>query len=321
MRPEWSDFKVVLALARAGSVAGAARELQVDNSTISRRLAALEEAVGAKLLIRGGREFSWTAEGRAVLDAAEAMEASAAAALRAVRASKVDVEGAVRVSVAPAFAHVLMRHMMPGLRQAHPLLKVEIEGAFQRADLAKGGADIAVRMMRPEEPDLVARRAFDCGWFAYASSTYLESHGRPDTFDALAQHALVLYVEILHSAPPTRWLETYKSICRSASRVDSLECACQAAAAGAGIAVLPAFVGDPMPELSRVFPDAVALNTGWVVYHDCVRDNSRVRVVTDALLEFFRGYEWMFAGTEMPGATQRLTGANRTSTSELDANS
>ena len=77
LTPEWSDFKVLLALARAGSVAGAARELQVDNSTISRRLAALEEALGAKLLIRGGREFSWTAEGRSADRRGEAMEAAA----------------------------------------------------------------------------------------------------------------------------------------------------------------------------------------------------------------------------------------------------
>ena len=122
MTPEWSDFKILLALSRAGSVVGAARELQVDNSTVSRRLAALEEAVGAKLIIRGGREFSWTAEGRTLLDAAEAMEASTAAALRVVRASKVEVEGCVRISVAPAFVQVLMRMMIPALRRAHPSL-------------------------------------------------------------------------------------------------------------------------------------------------------------------------------------------------------
>ena len=103
MTPDWRDFKVLLALARAGSVAGAARELQVHNSTVSRRLAALEEAVGAKLLIRGGREFSWTAEGRTLLEAAEAMEAATTGALRAVRTSKVGVEGSVCISASPAF--------------------------------------------------------------------------------------------------------------------------------------------------------------------------------------------------------------------------
>ena len=177
MTLEWSDFRVLLALARAGSVAGAARELQVDNSTISRRLAALEDAVGAKLLIRGGREFSWTREGRVMLEAAEATEVATAAALRAVRASKVDMKGSVRVAVTPAMVHVLMRQLIPGLRQAHPELSVELRGAYGRADLVKGDAEIAVRMARPEEPDLVARRAFDCAWCVYAAASYLESHG------------------------------------------------------------------------------------------------------------------------------------------------
>ena len=299
MTMEWSDLKVVLALARAGSVAGAARELQVDHSTISRRLTALEEAVGAKLLIRGGREFSWTREGRAVLEAAEATEAATAAALRAVRASKVDVNGSVRVSVAPAFVQVLMRQVIPALRQAHPMLSVELSGNYQRADLTKGDADIAVRMARPEEPQLVARRAFDCGWFAYAAASYLEAHGRPTSFDELARHDLVLYAENLHSAPPARWMEAYRGSAPAVSRTDSLETACQAIQAGAGIAVLPAFVADPVPELQRVFPDSVAINTGWLVYHESVRDTSRVRVVVDALLEFFQAHEATFLGAPL----------------------
>lgn len=296
MTLEWSDFKVLLALARAGSVAGAAREMQVDSSTISRRLAALEESVGAQLLIRGGREFSWTSEGRAMLDAAETTEAATAAALRAVRASKVDVQGSVRVSVAPAFVQILMREMIPALRLAHPALSVELVGAYKRADLAKGEADIAVRMMRPEEPDLVARRAFDCAWFVYAAASYLQLRGRPATFDELARHDLVLYAENLHSAPPTRWLEAYKGSAPAVSRNDSLETAREATQAGAGIAVLPAFAADSVPELQRVFPDRAAANTGWVVYHESVRDTARVRVVADALVEFFHAHEAVFLG-------------------------
>jgi DNA-binding transcriptional LysR family regulator len=301
MALEWSDFKVLLALARAGSVAGAARELQVDNSTVSRRLAALEEAVGAQLLVRGGREFSWTSEGRAVLEAAEATEAATAAALRAVRASKVEVQGSVRISVAPAFVLVLMRHMIPALRQAYPLLSVELIGAYMRADLAKGDADIAVRMARPDESNLVARRAFDCAWFVYAATAYLESRGRPASFDDLPRHDLVLYAENLHNAPPIRWLEAYKGSASVVSRNDSLETALQAAQAGAGIVVVPAFAGDPLADLERVFPDSVAANVGWIVYHESVRDTPRVRVVADALMEFFRTHEAQFLGGQPRG--------------------
>lgn len=296
MGPEWSDFKVLLALARAGSIAGAARELQVDNSTISRRLAALEEAVGAKLLIRGGREFALTAEGRVLQHAAESIEASTLAALRAVRAAKVDLEGNVCVSVAPAFVPILMRLLMPALRLAHPSLSVELRGAVQRADLARGSADIAVRMMRPDEPDLVACRAFDCGWCVYAAPAYLEAHGRPARYEDLARHELVLYAESMHNAPPLRWMEDHKGAAHVASRIDSLETASQVASAGGGITVLPSFIADPMPELQRVFPDRVAVNTGWVVYHESLRDAARVRAVVDALLGFFRAHAAMFSG-------------------------
>ena len=298
MTLEWSDLKVLLALARGGSVAGAARELKVDNSTISRRLAALEEAVGAKLLNRGGREFTWTSEGRTLLEAAEATEATTAAALRAVRAAKVDVEGIVRVSVAPAFVPLLLTQLMPALREAHPLLSVELCGAYQRADLAKGEADIALRMARPDSSDLVVRRAMECSWRVYAAPSYLKLHGQPSTFDELTQHKLILYAETLLSAPPTRWLETYKSPAHAPFRMDSIETACQVASAGGGIAVLPCFVGDLAPELQRVFPDCVASNTGWVVYHESLRDASRIRTVADALVALLQARASTFTGDE-----------------------
>jgi DNA-binding transcriptional LysR family regulator len=274
--------------------------LQVDGSTISRRLAALEEAIGAKLLIRGGREFSWTTEGRAVIEAGEAMEAASTQALRAVRTAKVDVSDTVRVSVSPGFVPLLVRLMLPALREAHPALHVELDGGFDRVDLAKGDADIAVRMARPEETDLVARHAFDCGWFVYAASSYLDAHGRPAAFRDLAQHELVLYVEAMHHVAPLKWMEAHRGAARQVSRVDNLEIACQTIAAGGGIAVLPCFIADPVPGLQRVFPQLVATNPGWIVYHEAARDTARVRVVADALVAFFGEHTAMFSGAPPP---------------------
>lgn len=148
----------------------------------------------------------------------------------------------------------------------------------------------------------MARRAFDCRWCVYAATSYLAARGRPATFDELARHDLVLYGENLHSAPPARWMEAYKGAATVVSSMDSLETVCQAIVARAGIAVLPAFVGDAVPELERVFPDSVVVNTGWVVYHESVRDSSRIRAVADALLAFFRTHEAMFSGVAAPGA-------------------
>ena len=298
MEPEWGDFKVLLALASAGSVAGAARELQVDPSTVSRRLAALEDAVGAKLIIRGGRDFNWTAEGRTLLAAAEAMESAATQATRAVRTAKAEVDGTVRVSISPAFVPVLMRLMLPALREKHPGLSVELSGAYQRVDLAKGEADVAVRMARPNETDLVARRAFDCGWFVYASKAYLDVNGRPESHAALAQHRLVLYVEAMHNVAPLRWMEPHRGSARQVSRVDNLEIACQTIAADGGITVLPCFIADAVLNLQRVFHERVGVNTGWIVYHETVRDAARIRVVVDALAELFERNEAMFSGVD-----------------------
>lgn len=296
MEPEWSDFRVLLALARAGSVAGAARELHVDNSTVSRRLAALEEAVGAKLIIRGGRDFNWTAQGRTLLGAAESMASAAAQATREVHVAKAEVEGAVRISVVPALVPILMRLMLPALRAKHPGLTVELSGDYQRVDLARGEGDVAVRMARPDETDLVARRAFEVGWFVYASKAYLDAHGRPGAPADLAQHRLVLYVEPMHNVAPLRWMEAHRGTARALSRVDNLEIAFQTIVADGGIAVLPAFVADATPTLERVFQDPIGVNTGWIVYHETLRGAARIRSVVDALAEVFERNESLFSG-------------------------
>lgn len=296
MEPDWSDFKILLALASAGSVAGAARELQVDHSTVSRRLSALEEAVGAKLVIRGGRNFNLTAEGRSLLAAAQTMAAAASEATRSVRSAKAEVEGTVLVSVAPGFVPVLMRLLLPSLRERHPALNVELRGAYGRADLARGEADVAVRMARPSETDLVGRRAFDVGWFAYASKAYLDTNGRPEAPAGLARHRLVLYVESMHNIAPLRWMEQHRSDTQHVSRVDNLEIACQTISADGGIAVLPHFIADAVPTLQRVFHECVGVNTGWIVYHETLRNTARIRVVVDALVTFFECQSAMFSG-------------------------
>ena len=296
MQADWSDFKVLLALADAGSVAGAARELQVDHSTVSRRLAALETAVGATLVIRGGRELRFTDEGRALLSAARTMAEAAARATRSVHSAKAEIEGRVRVSVSPGFVPLLVRLVLPGLRERHPGLDVELRGDYHRADLARGEADIAVRMARPEEPDLIGRHGVECSWFAYASPAYLAAQGRPASPADLARHRLVLYVEPMHAVAPCRWMEAWAGAGTKHLRVDNLEVAANTAIADAGIAVLPCLVAGHMPGLERVFDQRVAFNAAWIVYHESVRDAARVRAVVEALGGFFEAHASIFTG-------------------------
>lgn len=292
--PEWSDFKILIALSRGGSVAGAARELGVDSSTVSRRLTALEEAFGVRLLVRGGRELSWTTEGRAALCAAETMARAVDEATRTCRAATLDASGTVRVSMPPAFVPILFAKLVPHVRERFPLLKLELSGDYDRRDLAKGEADIAVRMAQPTEPDLIGKRALSAGWCTYASAGYLAQRGRPQAIQALREHTLVLYKESMHSIAAFGLLEPYRG--NDSVRCDNIELATQLVLAGTGIALLPAMTEHASPALVRLFPTPLTTNTGWVVYHEAARDAARIRATVDLLVAFFAQEVELFSG-------------------------
>jgi DNA-binding transcriptional LysR family regulator len=189
---------------------------------------------------------------------------------------------------------IILGKMLPPLREKQPSLKLDISGDLRKVDLLKGEADIAVRMIRPSETDLVARRCFDCGWFVYTSVTYSGTRGTPASLDELKDHHLVLYDESMHNVEPLRSLEAYRG--KDFVRVDNLEIASQLVAAGTGIGVLPAFFTQNVTGLLRVFPQAIASNIGWVVYHESAREKARVRCGVDALVEFFESNAAVFTG-------------------------
>ncbi len=293
--PDWNDFKIILALSRAGSVAGAARLLSVDSSTVSRRLTALEEAMGARLVLRGGRELGWTPEGRAALAAAEALEARVADATRMIRVAKQDVVGSVRVSCPPGLTPFLAR-LLPVMRERHPALAVELIGDGRTVDLSKGEADVALRMFRPTETDMVARRALELGWAVYASKAYVAGHGLPASIDRLCDHRLVLYVDAMNRVPGPQWIDAHRGPESLFIRVDNTDTASYVIATGGGIGVIPCFLGDGHPELVRVFPEPVTFSTGWLVFHEAARDTARVRAMVDAFADFLESQANVISG-------------------------
>ena len=141
--PDWNDFKVILALATGGSVVGAARALGVDSSTVSRRLAALEDSVSTQLIVRGivrgGQKFAWTTEGRALLGAARTIRATVLEATRAVQSTKLGTSAVVRVSCPPGLSAALTR-LMAVVREMRPDLTLELCGENRAVDLGKGAA-------------------------------------------------------------------------------------------------------------------------------------------------------------------------------------
>ncbi len=303
MEPDWSDFRVLISLSEAGSVAGAARLLGVDASTVSRRLAALEDAVGATLVIRGGRDFAITADGRSVLAAAHEMADATARAANAIRAGKQDVAGLVRLSCIAAFAPILA-DLLPLVKTRYPALDLAILVSNRPVDLMRGEADIGVRLFRPVEPDLVLKQTSDCGWGVYAARSYVAEKGMPSSPDELSNHQMILYDgKLSHLAGP-EWFERHARGFGDHIRVDSSATATQLIASAAGIGVTTCLQGDSDPSLVRVFPEPVAFQPCYIVYHESLRGSARIRAMADLLAEFLKAKEASVAGRGFPSPAQ-----------------
>jgi DNA-binding transcriptional LysR family regulator len=292
---DWSDFKVLLALSRGGSIAGAGRILGVDSSTVSRRLAAAEEALGGCLVLRGGKEFRFTPEGTMALHAAEAMEASVHAVASSIKSSKQVIEGEVKITCVEAYFHVL-NPVCERLNAKYPKLRVELVASDSMLNLASGEADVAWRGAIPKEPDLIVRRAVDFGWCLYVSKEYAETYGLPKAIEELRDHRLILYTENRLHMEGFRWLEQFKTGKDGPARVPSTSLALRMALSGAGIAALHAHVDSEHLNLIKVFPEPFCFQPSYLVYHESQRNSARIRAVVDGVLDYLTGIKHVLMG-------------------------
>lgn len=294
--PNWSDFRIILALDKGGSVSGAARLLGVDTSTVSRRLAAAEDVFGATLIVRGGGAFRFTPEGLAVLKAAEVMDATVSTTTLDVRSMRQAAEGTVRIACVPTAAHVL-RPLVGEVGDIHPGLHVDLMSSISGIDLSKGDADIAVRTIAPKDPGLVIAYTFTWGSALYASTDYLARYGRPDTPEALRDHPLVRYNAPLLHARAFGWVEQFADPDRPATRVENSDSARVIIEQGGGIGPLFCAVGDTCQTLERVFPEPFDQMDSWVLYHESARGSAKMRAVLDALVAFLKARSPALSGT------------------------
>ena len=295
--PNWSDFRVVLALRNEGSIAGAARILGVDGSTVSRRLAAAEQAFGATLIVRGGGDFVFTPEGLAIADAAEQMDATVNTTRINVRSMREEPTGIVKVACVPTAAH-LLRPLVAEIADAHAGLYVDLMSAITSVDLAKGDADIAVRTAAPKDPGLVVAYNFTWGRCLYGSKTYFKKHGRPKTPEDLRNHTLVRIGPNNSRVTSWAWLDQFDDPSRPAVRVENTDSARLMIEQGAGIGPLFCAIGESSTTLERVFPEPLDQTESWVVYHESARGSHRVRVVLDALVAFLHQKRSLLTGLD-----------------------
>jgi DNA-binding transcriptional LysR family regulator len=189
----WDDLGYFLAFARAGSMQGAARALGVNQSTVQRRIAELQESVGHRLVERHLGSYRLTELGEELLPAAEGVEAAVAAFERRLAARDKCLTGTVRVTCGSGLANRFQRTPLIDAFHAHfPGLRVELVTSDRFLDLSKGEADIAIRLGEPRDEALVGRKIADASWAVYASRSYVERYGRPRDVEDLNRHIILV---------------------------------------------------------------------------------------------------------------------------------
>jgi DNA-binding transcriptional LysR family regulator len=286
---DWNDPRVVLAVTREGTLVRAAKALGVDHSTVFRRLNSLEKKLGTLLFERlPGGAYQLTSVGERMAAAAERMEDEALAFERDVAGRDRHLSGLLRVTSAETLSYRLLTPHLAAFRKAHPGIVVEFAIDNRILNLSRREADVALRPQRPKEDDLWGRRISGVAWAVYCARAYLDSnHFKIATFKDIGRHPLIGWDDAAPRFGAADWLEQTAAanafVYRTASLVNQL----LAAKAGIGLAVLPCYLGDPEPDLARVFAKPIPELAAelWIVTHVDIRNTTRVRAFFDFLCD------------------------------------
>jgi DNA-binding transcriptional LysR family regulator len=284
----WDDLRIFLAIARAGTLVGAARALGVNHATVARRLSALEAALEADLFVRQTTGTVLTPAGERLLIHAERAENAATAASDAAGGGRTELTGTVRIGAPDGFGTGFLAAQLPTLAARHPGLVLELVPVPRSFSLSRREADLAVTMERPREGRLVARKLVDYGLGLYAAPAYLGRYGVPATREALREHLLVGYVDDLLYSPSLDFRDEILKDWRPTVAVSTAMGQMIAVAAGAGIGVLHDFMARGRDDLVRVLPEVGISRAYWLVLHEDLRATKRVLVVADFIAEATR---------------------------------
>ncbi len=260
----WDDTKYFLAVARHGSTLAAGKALDLSQSTVHRRIAELERAIGRELVVRSAAGYRLTAFGEEMLPYAEDIERAALAfAERKQALDRVDI-GMIRLTCPePVMVRIIKSSLLERFYARHPGLRVEFVLSDTYIDLAKGEADVALRSGDTDDGILVGRKIADSIWSLYASQNYIAAHGSPATFADLNQHAVVGFEGTMASNRAATWLAMIAPSATIAARVSSVLGLVSVAKSGIAIVPMPIALGNSEPDLVRLFDDVPELTRSW----------------------------------------------------------
>jgi DNA-binding transcriptional LysR family regulator len=284
-RPSADDLLVLLAVGRSGRYNIAAEELGLNHTTISRRIAALEESIGGRVLARVGGGWELTDLGREALSAAEAVE-TAVRSLTVDHAGARTLDGVVRISATDGFSAYIAAPAAAQVQRKHPNVAVEIVAATRRVTQQRSGLDVEVVVGEPKVHRAKAIRLGDYCLGLYGSRDYLAGHGTPTSVADLARYPLVYFIDSMLQVDDLDRATSYGPAMRESVTSTNVFVHVEATRASAGIGLLPCFMADRHDDLVRVLPDAVAIRlTYWLVTRAETLRRPEVAAVVDAIRE------------------------------------
>lgn len=297
----WNDLRIFVAIARSGTFAGAAKELAVDQTTVSRRLSALEQELGAQLFVKTRDGVTLTSAGKRSLAAAADLDERVGLFETLVRGSDDRVEGVVRVAMNDDFSIGFFLERLVRVRERHPGLRLEIVTSRKSVNILRREADVAIRVAPralPQQQGLVVRKLGSLALALYATRGYLDAHPAVDVKRRLRGHDVILYEEEIAQAPPGRWLAAHATNAHPVLSVSSLLGAAAAASAGAGLALLPCFMKGKYPALVRATRAHVVESDAWLLVHPELHSTARVRAVVDHIVSEMKGAKPLVRGLD-----------------------
>jgi DNA-binding transcriptional LysR family regulator len=281
---ENSDWHIFLGVARHGSTLAASRVLRVSQSTVSRRIDALEAALGVKLFDRRPSGYALTFAGGQLLPRAEAIEAAVSDALTSIRQHKRGLVGQVRVTTMGAFAQTFFYPAVRDFRTAYPDIAVELVATEAKLDLLAGQADVALRAgPAPDVPGLVARRVLTDGWSVWCSRDYAAARGRPERAEDLGRHPVVTLSKDFGSAPFAEWLEGIVPEQGIVMRAHDIPGLLAGLVSGVGVGVMSNMTAEAAGLLRCFDPPVRSEAPVWLVTTESLQKEPRVRAFVDYL--------------------------------------
>lgn len=278
---DWNDLRFFLEVVRRGKLTGAATVLDVNHTTVARRIEALEQGLGAQLFTKTPGGYLLTATGAQLVQMAEDVESRCVHIANAVGRQDEVLRGSIRIGVPEGFGSRFLAPRMAQFYAQHPGIDVELVAGTQFLSISKREADLAITLSRPRAGRVVAGKLADYALHLYGSTDYLKGKPAIKAIADLRNHDLIGYVEDLIFAPQLRYLDELEPQARVKFRSSSINAQFAAANSGLGLSILPAFMTEGT-RLKLVLQDEIAIRRSfWISMHEDFTHVERVTVVRD----------------------------------------